>query len=63
MGFNMYFRMNQSIKTRGLVNFRGYLFEDSLIVPEFKSKVQFLKDNLKKEFLRVVSFGFEEVRC
>ncbi len=33
------------------------------ITPEFKSKVQFLKDNLKKEFLRVVSFGFEEVRC
>jgi len=32
-------------------------------LPEFKSKVQFLKDNLKKEFLRVVAFGFEEVRC
>ncbi len=35
----------------------------NILDPEFKSKVQFLKDNLKKEFLRVVSFGFEEVRC
>jgi len=29
--------------------------------PEFKSKVQFLKDNLKKEFLRVVSFRIKKI--
>ncbi len=47
----------------GLALYEKYHPDIVISDPEFKSKVQFLKDNLKKEFLRVVSFGFEEVRC